>query len=55
MIMNIRFKFCERLGWKGKRTAFDILPIVLSGEDGTPHFYELPEEIVMRFKLVHPR
>ena len=37
-------KFCQRLGWKGKGGMFDFLPMLLSGADGEPKFYEIPEK-----------
>ena len=33
---------------------FDLLPLVLSGPDGIPQIFELPEEIVLRVKIKHP-
>ena len=47
-------EFCQSLGWKGKGTRFDILPIVLSAADKIPHWFEIPEELILRVKLKHP-
>ena len=47
-------KFCQSLGWKSKQTRFDILPLVLSGLDGVPHFFDIPEELILRVKIKHP-
>ena len=47
-------QFCEMLGWKGKGTQFDILPMLLNGSDGEPHYYELPERLCMEVKIRHP-
>ena len=33
---------------------FDILPLILSGPDGVPKLYELPEDIVLTVKIKHP-
>ena len=33
---------------------FDVLPLVLSGPDGVPKIYEIPEDIVMKVKIKHP-
>ena len=33
----------------------DILPIILSGPDGEPKVYELPECIIKRVPITHPR
>ncbi len=46
---------CEALGWKGKGTSFDVLPIVLSDNNGRPSFFEIPEEIVLMVDIEHPR
>ena len=37
-----------------KGGMFDLLPLVLSGPDGVPQIFELPDEIVMRVKIKHP-
>ena len=44
----ILVQFCERLGWRGKGTSFDFLPILLSGADGEPRYYDLPEHLCMK-------
>ena len=45
---------CEQLGWRGKGTAFDVLPLVIQ----TPHeplqWFELPPDIVMEVPITHP-
>lgn len=43
-----------RLGWTGKGSAFDLLPLVLQTGDGEPRLYELPESAVMEVPLAHP-
>ncbi|KAL4714040.1 hypothetical protein ACJJTC_008394 [Scirpophaga incertulas] len=45
---------CLKLGWKPKRTAWDILPLVLSADGKDPEFFEIPPEIVMEVQLEHP-
>ena len=42
------------LGWKGKGTQFDFLPMLLNGSDGEPHYYELPDRLCMEVKIRHP-
>lgn len=51
---QIHFQFCESLGWKGNGGQFDVLPLVLSGLDGKPKWFEIPDEIIMRVKINHP-
>lgn len=46
--------FCLELGWKGRRTAFDILPIVWKDEHGKYGYYELPKELVKEVHFEHP-
>jgi nitric oxide synthase oxygenase domain/subunit len=47
-------QLCQKLGWKGKFGKFDVLPLVLSGHDGEPHLFEIPDDIIMRVKIKHP-
>ena len=47
-------QFCQRLGWKGGNGMHDVLPIVMSGPDKIPRFFELPREIVKTIKITHP-
>ena len=52
---NLDFtKFCQRLGWSSKGTAFDILPFVLSDDKQEPVYYDIPEELVMLVPITHP-
>ncbi|GBP31541.1 Nitric oxide synthase [Eumeta japonica] len=52
---SIKFtEICMQLGWKPARTAWDILPLVLSAEGKDPEFFEIPREIVMEVPLSHP-
>lgn len=46
---------CERLGWKGKGTRFDILPLVLQANGAEPEVFELPKELIIEVNLTHPR
>lgn len=48
-------QICEKLGWKGKRTEFDILPWVLQANGQKPELYEIPKELILEAKLVHPK
>jgi len=47
-------QFCQKLGWQGKGTPFDFLPMLLSGADGEPKYFEIPEHLCMRVKITHP-
>ena len=42
------------LGWKGKGTQFDFLPMLLNGSDGKPRYYDLPERLCMEVQIRHP-
>jgi len=46
-------QYAEKLGWKGKGGPFDFLPMVLSGRDGIPKYFEIPEEYLLRVKIRH--
>ncbi|WKA54266.1 nitric oxide synthase oxygenase [Planococcus shixiaomingii] len=47
-------KACEKLGWQGAGTPFDILPIVIEVKGEEPRVFELPKEAVMEVELEHP-
>ncbi|PSL34344.1 nitric-oxide synthase [Planomicrobium soli] len=47
-------KACEKLGWKGAGTAYDILPIVIEVAGETPRFFELPKKAVIEVEIEHP-
>ncbi|MFC4322837.1 nitric oxide synthase oxygenase [Litchfieldia salsa] len=47
-------KKCEELGWMGKRTNFDILPIILNVNGRAPRLFELPEHLVSEVLITHP-
>lgn len=46
---------CQKLGWQGKGTRFDVLPIVLSANGGPPQLFPLPEDLVLRVSIKHPK
>jgi len=47
-------KACEKLGWRGEGTPYDVLPIVIQLKGEAPRFFELPEEVVLEVELEHP-
>jgi len=47
-------KLCLELGWKGKRTPFDILPIVWQDQSGAYSFYQLPSNLIKEVHFEHP-
>ncbi|RMZ95191.1 nitric oxide inducible, partial [Brachionus plicatilis] len=48
-------KICEALGWKGKRTEFDALPLVLQVDGKKPDVYEIPPELALQVEIEHPK
>ncbi|WP_409176306.1 nitric oxide synthase oxygenase [Brevibacillus fortis] len=47
-------KLCESLGWQGKGTNYDVLPLVVQIGDRTPQFFEIPQALVLEVPIVHP-
>lgn len=47
-------QFCERLGWTGAGTSFDVLPLVISEHNGSPRWFEIPQADVMEVPMIHP-
>ncbi|GGE34017.1 nitric oxide synthase oxygenase [Pullulanibacillus camelliae] len=46
---------CMALGWKGKGTAFDLLPLVIQVGNQPPRWYDIPKDCVMEVPIVHPQ
>ncbi|CAG0902277.1 unnamed protein product, partial [Darwinula stevensoni] len=46
---------CLDLGWRGKGTAFDVLPLVLSANGGDPEYFVIPEDLVLQVPISHPQ
>ncbi|KYN23479.1 PREDICTED: nitric oxide synthase, salivary gland [Trachymyrmex cornetzi] len=52
---NVEFtEVCMKLGWKGARTRFDILPLVLSANGHDPDYFDIPSDLVLEVPLSHP-
>jgi nitric oxide synthase oxygenase domain/subunit len=47
-------QLCLKMGWTSKRTAFDLLPLILSAEGNDPTWYDYPKEIILEVVLRHP-
>lgn len=47
-------RLCQRLGWEGEGTQFDILPLVLQAGENPPQFFDIPKQLVMEVPLTHP-
>lgn len=46
--------YCESRGWSGKRTDFDILPLVIQASDGEPTLFAIDPSIIMEVPIRHP-
>jgi nitric-oxide synthase len=47
-------KQCEKLGWKGTGTSFDLLPVVIEAPGFEPKWYSLPEKSCLEVPIIHP-
>jgi nitric-oxide synthase, bacterial len=47
-------RVCEKLGWKGQETHFDVLPLVVQLDGKSPEWYNIPKELVLEVPLRHP-
>jgi nitric-oxide synthase len=44
------------MGWSGgKRTPFDVLPVVIQRPDCEPKWFEIPPEIILEVPISHPQ
>ncbi len=50
-----KIKICQKLGWRGERTEFDLLPLVLQANGEPPELFELPKELAMEVHMSHPK
>lgn len=46
-------KECEKLGWKGAGTAYEVLPVVIQVKGEAPRFFDLPEDAVLEVEIAH--
>lgn len=46
--------YCQELGWSGKRTAFDVLPLVIQVKDKEPKWFPIPDECLLEVPINHP-
>uniref|UniRef100_A0A646QEM1 Nitric oxide synthase n=1 Tax=Hemiscolopendra marginata TaxID=943146 RepID=A0A646QEM1_9MYRI len=52
---NVSFtQYCQKLGWESKETSFDVLPLVLNASGEDPEFFEIPKDLILQVKIVHP-
>ncbi|GGJ61936.1 nitric-oxide synthase [Anoxybacillus voinovskiensis] len=47
-------KACEQMGWKGERTNFDLLPLVVQQKGKQPKWFDIPRELVLEVPIEHP-
>nr|WP_246594243.1 nitric oxide synthase oxygenase [Evansella tamaricis] len=47
-------KECEKLGWRGNRTNFDILPLVIETKEYGIHWFTIPEKYILEVDIEHP-
>ncbi|XP_042218772.1 nitric oxide synthase-like protein isoform X3 [Homarus americanus] len=53
--INVEFtEVCQRLGWKGEGTRWDVLPLVLSAHGHDPEWFDIPPELVLQVPISHP-
>ncbi|XP_053697417.1 nitric oxide synthase [Sabethes cyaneus] len=54
--INVEFTdFCIKLGWKSKRTEWDILPLVVSANGHDPDYFDYPLELILEVPFSHPQ
>lgn len=47
-------KACEKIGWKGNKTHFDLLPLVIQVKGREPRWFDLPKGIILEVPIEHP-
>ena len=46
-------QLAEHLGWKGKGTDFDVLPLIYQLPNDSIKWYELPNELIKEVEIEH--
>ncbi|GAB2714170.1 nitric oxide synthase oxygenase [Kitasatospora kifunensis] len=44
----------QRLGWRGRGTEYDVLPLVIQWPGHEPRFFDLPADAVPEVRITHP-
>ncbi|WP_227396923.1 nitric oxide synthase oxygenase [Jeotgalibacillus aurantiacus] len=47
-------EFCKNLGWEGKGTPYDVLPIVIQLDGESPVYFEVPSHLIKEVPIMHP-
>lgn len=47
-------KACHALGWKGKGTPYDVLPLVVQTPGNAPDYFAWPPEAILEVEVSHP-
>ena len=48
-------QICMNMGWRGDRSQFDILPLVLQANGKDPELFDIPPELVLQVHFKHPK
>ena len=46
-------KICEKLGWKGEKTPYDVLPLVIQLKGEAPQVFNIPQDLVKEVSIDH--
>lgn len=47
-------EICQRIGWQGQGTPFDVLPLIIQMPGQKPQWFELPPDVVLEVPMTHP-
>ena len=47
-------RLCQKMGWRGEGTAFDVLPLIVQCGREKPRLHPIPKEKVLEVELEHP-
>ncbi|KAG8182789.1 hypothetical protein JTE90_018662 [Oedothorax gibbosus] len=48
-------ELCQKLGWKGQGKKWEILPLVVSANGNDPQVFDIPEDLILRVPITHPK
>ncbi|XP_065650917.1 nitric oxide synthase 1-like [Hydra vulgaris] len=47
-------EIANSLGWVGKRTMFDILPLIIQAGNNEPEWFDIPRKYILEVNIRHP-
>ncbi len=47
-------EICQKMGWEGEGTNFDILPLIIQMPGEKPQLFNIPKDVILEVPITHP-